>query len=73
MTKFRRRMLALCAMCAAGVVFQIPAGCATFGAQAIISSFNACSVLNCESGAFFDFCAPIPLLVDCLNVANVAP
>lgn len=68
MTRARRRALAALAICAAATLLQtglVPQGCAQFALQLGVGLFDACSVLNCTSGTFFNFCDPIRLLVDC--------
>jgi hypothetical protein len=66
-TKTKRRLLALAL---GGTVMQYlyQSGCAQYYAYGAISTFDFCAVLNCEGGTYFDFCSPIPQLVDCPNV-----
>lgn len=62
----RKKLWALVAVAAMGTAFQMqPAGCAEYWTFAGLSAFDFCSVFNCEGGAFFDLCNPVPLLVDC--------
>jgi len=69
MAKIRRKLAVFTAICTAGVVFQtggfLPAGCAQFGYETALAVFDACAVLNCTSGTFFNFCSPVQVLVDC--------
>ncbi|MBI5866467.1 MAG: hypothetical protein HZB38_18505 [Planctomycetes bacterium] len=74
MTKSRKRMNALLALGAAGVLFQIPGvpgSCTQFLGQTLITGFDFCSVVNCGSGNYFDFCDnnSIFVLVDCPQTA----
>lgn len=61
----KRRWLGLAVTVASvGVMFQLPS-CTPFFSRQTLSSFDFCSVLNCEGSTFFDFCGDDPLLVDC--------
>ncbi len=63
----RQRRLVWAALLATGVAFQvyIPNGCAQFALEYATSALDTCAIVNCSSSAFFDFCAPVRLLVDC--------
>ena len=37
-----------------------------------LNTFDFCAVLNCDSGAFFDFCAPVAILVDCPTAVDTS-
>lgn len=53
-------------VCGSGMVFQaFPTGCTQYMTQQVLSSFDFCSVFNCEGGTFFDFCSPVALFADC--------
>lgn len=70
MTQARARWLVLAAL-SAGVVFQSPvASCGQFGLNLVASTFDACSILNCTSGTFFNFCSPTVVLLDCPGTAE---
>ena len=74
MIKLNRRWVALAAVMAGATVFQVvPTGCGplmgTFGAIA----FDVCSVVNCGSGSFFNFCEPVVFFVDCPTAAADQP
>ena len=76
MSKTKKKLLAVLAVCSAGTLFQtglVPASCAQLYGEAILTSFDFCSVFNCTSGTFFNLCEPIPLLRDCPNLTTVAP
>jgi len=63
----RRRLLALLTAASLGTVFQVflPGGCADYALATGLSAVDFCSVFNCTQGSFFNFCAPVRLLVDC--------
>jgi len=64
-----RKLLAAVLICGLGVACQLlPSGCAEYYTQSVLSSFNFCSVFNCEGGTFFNFCEPVALFADCPNV-----
>ncbi len=69
MLKSRRtRWIALLALASAGTAFQVGAnGCYEYYVNNALVAFDFCSVLNCTGGSFFNFCDPVPLLVDCPN------
>ncbi|RMF81157.1 MAG: hypothetical protein D6744_07480 [Planctomycetota bacterium] len=76
MAKTRRKFLATLAICGAATLFQtglVPQGCGQFFTQLALGVFDACSVLNCTSGTFFNFCDPIVTLVDCPDVVTTTP
>ena len=77
MSRTKKKFLAIFAVCGAGMLFQVglfPTGCAQFFGQALLTSFDFCSVFNCTSGTFFNLCEPVPLFVDCPNlVVGVEP
>lgn len=65
----KRKLFALAAISIGACVFQLlPTGCPQFFLQQGLAIFDACSVLNCTSGTFFNFCDPIVVLVDCPNI-----
>lgn len=66
----RKRRFYLAALLSSGVAFQvyIPNGCGQFALEYAASAFDTCAVVNCSSSAFFDFCQPVRLLVDCPTV-----
>ncbi len=45
-----------------------PTGCNQFLGATVLTSFDFCSVLNCDSSTFFGFCEPVPVLIDCPNI-----
>lgn len=68
MSTRKRRLLGGLAVLSAATVLQtglIPQGCGQFALQTAVGLFDACSVFNCTSGTFFNFCEPTRLLVDC--------
>jgi hypothetical protein len=66
MTHSRIKWFWLTAACLAGTAFQaLPTGCSQFFAYQAISSLDLCAILNCGGGAFFNFCSPIRILIDC--------
>ena len=69
MSRRNKKLAAWFAVAAAGTSFQFN-GCLEFAASSALQSVDFCSVLNCEDGAFFNFCAPIIILSDC-PAANV--
>jgi hypothetical protein len=68
----RKRFWVAAAILGAGTVFQaLPArGCAQYYTQLTLTSFNFCSVFNCQGGTFFNLCEPRPILADCPNVTT---
>lgn len=71
MLRKSRKALALAALLSAGTLFQtglVPTGCGAFLAESALVNFNFCSVFNCTSGTFFNFCEPVPLFIDCPNL-----
>ncbi len=69
MRKASKKWWMLLAACSAGTLFQTAGfggGCMQYGAQFAAQAFNVCSVLNCDTGTFFNFCNPIMMFVDCL-------
>ncbi|MBL8880427.1 MAG: hypothetical protein JNG88_15040 [Phycisphaerales bacterium] len=66
MRNSRIRWFWLTAACVGGTLFQaLPTGCSQFFAYQAISSLDFCAVLNCGGGAFFNFCSPVQILLDC--------
>ena len=63
----RAKWMILLTVLSVGTAFQAGTGCTEFFYSSAISSFDFCSVLNCTGGSFFNFCDPVPLLVDCPN------
>lgn len=62
----RTKWLWLTVACMGGTVFQgLPTGCSQFFTYQAISSLDFCSILNCSGGAFFNFCSPVRILLDC--------
>ncbi len=41
------------------------AGCGNYLVYGALSAFDACAVVNCSNGTFFNFCAPVKLFADC--------
>jgi hypothetical protein len=68
-----KKLWAVIAACGIGTVFQaLPSGCAEYYTQLALTSFDVCSVLNCEGGTFFNFCQPRAILADCPNITTPA-
>lgn len=68
MSKTRKKFLAFLTTFGMATVLQVqfgPSGCNQFIATGALSAFDFCSVLNCTGGAFFNFCNPVQLLIDC--------
>ena len=62
----RRKLIALVAALSAGTVLQYtPTGCGQYAGQVVASTVNFCAVLNCSGSAFFNFCSPQIVLIDC--------
>jgi hypothetical protein len=53
------------AVVAGGLLLQVPTSCAEFTATIGVTSLDFCSLLNCEGSAYFDFCDPILIFIDC--------
>lgn len=55
-----------------GTLFgAFPGGCATYLSEQALSAFDFCSVLNCTSGTYFNFCeGPSATLLDCPNATD---
>jgi hypothetical protein len=73
MTNTRKKVLVLFVVCTVGVVLQtglVTSGCAEFYGEALLTSFDFCSVFNCTSGTFFNLCEPVALLADCPNITE---
>ncbi len=70
MSNRRRRLMALVAALGAGVTFQFQNGCKDYYALGAVTAVDFCSILNCTGGSFFNFCAPVQLLVDCPQTAQ---
>ena len=71
MSRTRRKVLALLVVCTAGVVLQtglVTTGCGKYYGEALLQSFDFCSVFNCTSGSYFNLCEPVALLTDCPNL-----
>jgi hypothetical protein len=69
----RRSWLALVVL-GGGMLFQLlPGSCTQALASQALTAFNFCSVLNCDTGQFFDFCQPVALLVDCFAATTTTP
>jgi hypothetical protein len=61
-----KKLWALVLVSAAGTVFgTYPSGCGSYFSSLALTGFNFCSVLNCESSTYFNFCQPYQLLADC--------
>jgi hypothetical protein len=61
-----KRLWATMLVLAGGTLFQVlPSSCTNYAVAQALTSFNFCSVFNCEGGTFFDPCNPVALLVDC--------
>lgn len=72
MTKPRKRFLALVAFGLGGTLLQVPGlpvGCAQLLGYGLVTGFDFCSVINCSSGTYFDFCDDNSIFVftDCPN------
>lgn len=62
----KNRLWAAIVACGVGTVFQVlPGGCAEYYTNLAVTSFNFCSVFNCEGGTFFNLCEPNRVLLDC--------
>jgi hypothetical protein len=69
-----RRSWLIPALAGGGVLFQLlPGSCAQALAIQTVTAFNFCSVLNCDTGQFFDFCRPVALFIDCFAQATSSP
>lgn len=68
-SRWRRNCLVSAAALSLGMLTQL-SGCGEYFTLAGITGVNFCSILNCESGTFFDFCGSNPLLIDCPNVGT---
>ena len=67
-------MWALLAALSVGTTLQVGTnGCADYWSVMALDSFDFCSVFNCSGGTFFDFCNPVPLLMDCPNAGQIGP
>ncbi|MGE0481981.1 MAG: hypothetical protein AB7Q17_16085 [Phycisphaerae bacterium] len=67
MSKQKRRLLTFAAILG-GTLLQVPftpSGCYQYGTGVLASAFDFCSVVNCTGGAFFNFCDPVVVFVDC--------
>lgn len=80
MTTRKSRLRVALATVTAGMMFQFVAplgttsgGCAQFGLQFAAATFDACAVLNCTEGSFFNFCSPTRLLADCPGTTEETP
>ena len=73
MSRTKKKLLAMCTVCTAGMLFQagltgfIPGSCAQWYFQSAVESFDFCSVFNCTGGTFLNVCEPVPLFRDCPN------
>jgi len=67
MMKWKRaRTIGLLAALSAGTIFQMGyGGCTQLYTNVALNAVDFCAVFNCESGTFFNFCSPVPLLADC--------
>jgi hypothetical protein len=64
-----KKLWAAIVACSVGTVFQgIPQGCTQYYTALTLSSFDFCSVFNCEGGTFFNFCQPFAVFMDCPNL-----
>jgi len=73
MSKTRKKLLAMVAICSAGAVFQIgivPSSCQQFYLQYAVTAFDWCSVFNCTDGTYFDLGS---LFLDSPEAATVEP
>lgn len=74
MSAYKRKSWLILAVLGGGMLFQLlPGSCAQALATQALTAFNFCSVLNCDTGQFFDFCQPIALFVDCLAQTTGSP
>ncbi len=70
MSAAKRKLLATVAVLGTATLFQLtPGGCGRYGAVMGLNAIDFCSIVNCQGGTFFNFCEPIPLLIDCPNLA----
>jgi hypothetical protein len=66
-----KKLWAAIAILGTGTVLQVlPRGCAQYYTQLTLTSFDFCSVFNCQGGTFFNLCEPRPILADCPNVTT---
>ena len=69
MSAAKRKLLATVAVLGTATLFQItPGGCLRYSGALGLNAIDFCSIVNCQGGTFFNFCEPVPLLVDCPNV-----
>jgi hypothetical protein len=69
MSAAKRKLLAAVAVLGTATLFQVtPGGCLRYGTDLGLNSIDFCSIVNCQGGTFFNFCEPVPLLVDCPNL-----
>lgn len=69
MKSVRRKLTILFAIATGATIFQAaPTSCYKYAAVLGVSSFDFCTVLNCQNGSFFNLCASPVILLDCPNV-----
>ncbi len=73
MSATRRKLLAIAATLGTATVLQAtPGGCLRYGMFEAFTAVDFCAIVNCQGGTFFDFCEPIPILLDCPNLVAAA-
>jgi len=75
MSSARRKLIKLFAVCSVGTLLQaglVTSNCTQFYGQALLRSFDPCTVFNCTGGTFFNLCEPVPLFYTCPNMASAA-
>lgn len=66
MSLFRKKKWWAALLVSGALVFQnLPSGCAEYYTNMGLTGFNFCSVFNCSGGTYFNFCSPVPMLIDC--------
>jgi hypothetical protein len=66
-----KKLWAAIAVLGMGILLQVlPSGCAQYYTQLTLTSFDFCSVFNCQGGTFFNLCQPQAILADCPNVTQ---
>ena len=62
----KARWVALLAALSVGTALQVGTnGCSDYYVTMAATSFDFCSVFNCDGGTFFNFCSPVRMFVDC--------
>lgn len=74
MATCKRKSWLMLAVLGGGVLFQLlPGSCVEGMVAQALTSFNFCSVLNCDTGQFFDLCQPVALFIDCAAQTTTSP